>query len=137
MIYLDPALLAEIRCERCCWCGRLPPSEAAHIYGKQQGGGFTLDVEGNCLPLCRWCHNDNHHAKHPTRDDLLALAAARMRLIQPELNTALLLLRRLPRLELKWLSRRARLYYGLCDEGGRPTLAGKMVKIQEVEECPV
>ena len=54
----DPAYLAFLRRCTCSWCGRPPPSEAAH-----QGGGRGIATKGpddRAVPLCRRCHRYQH-----------------------------------------------------------------------------
>lgn len=93
----DPALLARVRQQPCCWCGRPAPSEAAHVHGKGMGGWRRYDLECNVVPLCREDHQASHDGHHPTTADLLAIAAARCGTTQDRIRDAIYRLRRAPK----------------------------------------
>ncbi len=84
---------------RCEWCRGLWHCDAAHVFGRGVGGGFRLDVPINLVSLCRPCHDAHHAGREPTRSDLLAIVAARHNLLQPVVEEALKLLRRLDKLD--------------------------------------
>ena len=78
MIRRDPALLASIRAMPCAWCGKPPPSDAAHIVHAGMGGARRWDAPENVAPVCHRCHMRHHVGQQPMRCDLVALVAARL-----------------------------------------------------------
>ncbi len=86
MRHFDPALLADVRLQPCCWCSRRAPSEAAHIYAKGMGNSRQIDLPWNVVPLCRECHQSSHDGQLPLTFDLLAIAAQRTGLFQAEIE---------------------------------------------------
>ncbi len=73
----DDKLLSEIRTLPCCWCGKAPPNEAAHVITKGMGGGNQIDHPHNVAPLCRDCHQSHHDGHRPITVDLWAMIAER------------------------------------------------------------
>jgi hypothetical protein len=73
----DPGFLAFLRSKPCCYCGRPPKSEAAHIrysdarYGKINPGMQQKPHDFWAVPLCAWCHRDGPDSQHNTGDERL------------------------------------------------------------------
>lgn len=77
MILKDPDLLAEFRAATACeYCERPTPHgcDPAHILSR---GAGRVDIRGNLVSLCRWCHDSSHYGNAPYTSELLAIAAKR------------------------------------------------------------
>lgn len=83
----------------CGWCGRYCRNrEAAHINTRGMGGWSRADVRLNIVALgsaydCG-CHYHSHNGERPIRADLIAIVAAREKMLQSDVEAALD--------ELKW-----------------------------------
>ncbi len=64
-----------------------------HIYGRGMGGCNRLDIPENVVAACEECHDLTHRGKI-TKDDWLAVVAARLGKLQGEIKEKILKLRR-------------------------------------------
>lgn len=99
MKVVDELLLMEFRAAgRCDWCRQwFARLEAHHLFAKGMGGGGRLDVRVNLAALCTACHRSHHDGNEPTRNDLLAVVAAREGVLQADIEDAIAKLRRAPK----------------------------------------
>ena len=80
MKLVDERLLDKFRAAwRCEYCKRQMPSgcDPAHIFSR---GAGRVDIAGNLIALCRWCHVKAHaktEGVRITRQELLEIAARR------------------------------------------------------------
>lgn len=99
-IIYGPAKSAA-RSKDCCeWCKKPRCLEAAHIFACGAGGGTRIDADFNLLGLCAGqfgCHAAHHRGDHPTRDDMLAVAAYRDGVLQTEIKAKWDLIGRTPK----------------------------------------
>jgi hypothetical protein len=67
---VDGGFLAWLRKRRCAFCGKHPPTQAAHIrmahleIGKRETGKQEKPDDKWALPLCQWCHLDGPESQH-------------------------------------------------------------------------
>ena len=95
MRLIDEEVLIEARSrERCEWCGRRGPLDAAHILSK---GAGRVDLPCNIVALDRFCHSRSHAGDDPTTADLLAIAAAREGILQDDIRRMVWAVRRAPK----------------------------------------
>ena len=98
MRVVDNDLLASVReQQRCEWCHRHGPVDAAHVFARGMGGGSRLDIPENLVALCRRDHNEHHAGKSPTRRELLEVASRREGVSVEAITDLIYLLRRKPK----------------------------------------
>ncbi len=99
MKHKDEEALKKFRGVGCCeWCKEpFLNRQAAHVFAKAMGGANRLDVPMNLVSLCGWCHVQSHAGHEPTQDDLLAVVAAREKMLQPDVERRLRLMMRAPK----------------------------------------
>ncbi len=98
MRIVDETVLDEFRGPgKCEWCGfRCYALHPHHLWARGMGGGGRLDVRINLIGLCWVCHSDVHHGDI-SRQDLLAVVAAREGKLQSEIEEEIWRLRRTPK----------------------------------------
>lgn len=104
MRIVNRAARTEFRQAReCGFCGRRlrHRPHVHHLHARGQGGGRTLDVRFNLIPLggeldCA-CHQSHHDGNHPTARELLVKVARRERTRPARIELAVWTLRRLPK----------------------------------------
>ena len=99
MRIVNKALVREFvaQATHCEWCHKKGPVEAHHLWAKGHGGGHRLDVLINLIALCRQDHQAHHDGNEPTRSDLVAVVAAREKMLQDDLVAEITRLRNLPK----------------------------------------
>lgn len=102
MRVVDETILKSFRhAGPCSWCGKWSSRrEVHHLWCRGMGGGSRLDIPINLISLGPWYSCQCHalaQANQITRDDLLALVAAREGLLQDQIVDEINRLRRTPR----------------------------------------
>lgn len=91
MILKCESVLFSIRAgSNCAWCYR--PSryghDPAHIFARGLGGGHEVTAVWSVVPLCRTCHSNAHATGHPSKAELLVVAAKRCQCTVAEIEAA-------------------------------------------------
>ena len=99
MRIIDEPLLQLFRDKQQCeYCGRKLRyrPEVHHVFARGMGSGTRLDIAINLIALGSWmdcsCHQ-RFHAGHIARHDLLAVVAAREKMLQDDIEREICRLR--------------------------------------------